>query len=98
MKIDINESGNIESFYQGFAEDFDSELNERSEVTGDREINKKMIDNIKFDQVDHADHPDYCDAYIISADMDGISMTEGELDLLNEDRNFVYDKLIKYLF
>jgi hypothetical protein len=98
MQIDISDLGQIESFYNGFSENYDSTLNERNEVIGDREINLKKIDNIKFDQIDHTDHPDYSDAYIISADMDGKEMTEGELDLLNENRDFVHDELFKYLF
>ena len=53
---------NIESFYQGFNENYDSDLNERDEEAGNREINLKKIDNIVFDQVDHSDYPDFCDA------------------------------------
>ena len=55
------------------------------------------IDNIVFDGIDHNDRPDYCDAYILSADYDGEEMTEEQLDELNEDRNFVYEKLHDYL-
>jgi len=31
MRIDISDLGNIESNYQGFTEDYDSSLNERTE-------------------------------------------------------------------
>lgn len=76
----------------------DDQLYGREEDTGDREINLKKIDNIEFDQIDFEDYPDFCDAYIISADMDGKSMTEGELDLLNEERDFVHEKLMGHLY
>jgi hypothetical protein len=53
------------------------------------------IDNLEFDGVDERDAPDYCDAYVSSADIDGRPMTDAELDELNEDhREWVYGKLI----
>jgi hypothetical protein len=57
----------IESFYSGFSENYDSQLNERTEDAGPREINLKKIDNIVFEDVDPKDYPDYCDAFIASA-------------------------------
>jgi len=57
------------------------------------------IDNIKFEDIDHNDHPDYCDAFVSSADCNGIPMTEDELTDLNENyKCFVYDELIDYLY
>ena len=58
---------------------------------------ENKIDNIKFEGIDHKDRPDYCDAYILSADCNGREMTEQELDELNNNRDFVYEKLIDYL-
>jgi len=55
------------------------------------------IDNIEFDGIDHNDYPDYCDAYITSADYDGIPMSDEQLDELNENSDFVYEKLMDYL-
>lgn len=57
-----------------------------------------MIDNIKFEDIDHSDYPDFCDAFISYAEKDGIPMTEEEIDKLNEDREFVNEKLMEYLF
>jgi hypothetical protein len=51
------------------------------------------ITNIEFDDVDKNDHPDYCDAYILSADYNGREMTEDELEEINQDRTFVLEKL-----
>jgi len=58
---------------------------------------ENKIDNIEFDGIDHKDRPDYCDAYILSADCNGRKMTEQELEELNKNRDFVYEKLIDYL-
>lgn len=55
------------------------------------------VDNLEFDGIDHGDYPDYCDAHIVNADYDGIQMTDEQLEELNEDRDFVYDKLMDYL-
>lgn len=56
------------------------------------------IDNIVFEDVDRLDYPDFCDAFISSADLDGISMTEDELNEINEDSEFVHEKLFDYLY
>ena len=55
------------------------------------------ITNIEFDGIDHSDYPDYCDAYIVSADYDGQPMTEEQLEEICEDGDFVYESLMNYL-
>ena len=61
-------------------------------------LDYSKIDNIVIEDIDHRDAPDYCDAFIASADYDGRPMTEKELDVLNDDRDFVYQKLMDYLY
>ena len=56
------------------------------------------IDNIEVDGIDTNDYPDFCDAFISSADYDGKAMTDAELDLLNEDYEFVNEQVQKHLF
>jgi hypothetical protein len=56
------------------------------------------IDNIRFENIDYEDYPDFCDAYISSADLNGVPMTEMELTKLNEDSEFVHEKLLEHLF
>ena len=56
------------------------------------------VTNIEFEDIDHSDYPDYCDAFICNADSDGRSVSEEQLDELNEDTEFVYEELIDYLF
>lgn len=61
-------------------------------------MDKTKIDNIRFDDVNTKDYPDFSDAFICSADYEGREMTESELNEINEDRDFVYEKLIEYLY
>jgi len=61
-------------------------------------MNYKLIDNIEVDGIDTKDYPDFCDAFIASADYDGKEMTEEQLDELNEDRDFVYECVENHLF
>lgn len=80
------------------------QLNDRTEDVSDdncttRKIDLSKIDNMEFDDVDTKDYPDFCDAFILSADMDGKAMSEMELEDLNENyRGFIYEKLIDKLF
>jgi hypothetical protein len=61
-------------------------------------MDTSKIDNVVFDGIDHRDAPDYCDAYIVSADYNGQPMTEEQIEELNEDSGFVYEALIEYLY
>ena len=55
------------------------------------------IDNIEFDDIDFSDYPDFCDAFICYAELNGEPMTDTELNELNEDTGFIYDKLMDHL-
>lgn len=61
-------------------------------------LDYSLIKSIEFDGIDDSDYPDYCDAYIVSAEYKGKEMSQDDLDLLNDDRDFVYNKLMDYLF
>ena len=57
------------------------------------------IDNIMIDGIDHTDYPDYCDAFIESADLDGVEMTDKQLDALNDNySDFVYDAVLNWIY
>jgi hypothetical protein len=71
---------------------------EPKQIEFPRKLNLFKISNIEFEDVDYKDYPDFCDAFISSADMDGIPMTEEELEKLNEDKCFVFEKLFDKLF
>ena len=47
--------------------------------------------NVVRDGLHHWDYPDYCDAFIDSADYDGKEMTDEQLDDLNEDYELIHE-------
>ena len=57
-----------------------------------------VLDDIEIDDIDMNDYPDFCDAFIASADYDGKPMTDEQLDELNEDSDFVYECVQNHLF
>jgi hypothetical protein len=59
-------------------------------------LNYSLISNIEFKGINHRDYPDYCDAYIVSAEYDGKEMTQEQIEMLDSD--FVYEKLIEQIF
>ena len=62
-------------------------------------LDLKKIQNMEFDGIDTKDYPDFCDAYISSADYKGREMTEDELDCVNHEYGeFVHEKLFDHLF
>ena len=62
------------------------------------ELNYTLIKDVQIDGIDHSDAPDYCDAYITSATYDGRDMTDDELDVLNQDSAYIYEKVIDYIY
>jgi hypothetical protein len=61
-------------------------------------MNYELIENIELDGVDVSDYPDFCDAFISSADYNGIPMTDEQLDVINEDYDFIYECVQNKLF
>ena len=58
----------------------------------------KLITNIKVEGIHFNDYPDFVDAYIDSAEYDGVEMTDEQLDELNENSEFVHDCVYNQLF
>lgn len=56
------------------------------------------IDNVEIDGIDTNDYPDFCDAFIANAYYEGKEMTDKQLDELNQDSDFVYEKVQEHLF
>ena len=61
------------------------------------------IDDLVVEGIDYSDYPDFCDAYIESATIiedDGEirDATDKELDRLNDDRDFVYSRVIEFIY
>ena len=58
-------------------------------------LNYDLIDNIEVAGIDTNDYPDFCDAFIVSADYDGQPMSEAQINELNEDSSFLHDKYLR---
>ena len=58
----------------------------------------KKITDVVLDGIDFEDYPDFCDAYIVSADYDGEPMSDDQIDKLNEDSDYVYTQIEEFLF
>lgn len=61
-------------------------------------MNVKLIDNIEVDGIDPMDYPDFCDAYISSADYNGKPMTDEQLNEINMNYEFIYDCVQKKIY
>jgi len=62
------------------------------------ELDYSKISNVQLEDVNTKDYPDFCDAYISYAEYDGREMTERELEILNEDGDYVYEQVMNYLY
>ena len=50
-----------------------------------KNFNIKLVSNVQVSDVCMSDYPDFCDAFVESADYDGEEMTEKELDYLMDN-------------
>ena len=57
----------------------------------------KKIDNIEIDGIDTKDYPDFSNAYIVSADYDGVPMTDQQLDEINDVGDFQHECIMNDL-
>jgi len=85
-------------------------MKEKKELSNIEEVDKvieeileeKMdyskIDNIEMDNVHTWDYPDFTDAFISSADYDGVPMTDEQLEEINEDFSFRNECVENYLY
>lgn len=56
------------------------------------------VDSIEVDGIDYADAPDFCDAYIDKAMVNGRKATDWELDQLSDDGDLVYSEVERVLY
>jgi hypothetical protein len=63
-------------------------------------VDLKKISNMEFGGIEGCDYPDYCDAYIVSAwhDEENRALTDNELEWVNDQSDFVYEKVIQHIF
>ena len=64
----------------------------------EQKLDYSKISHIEVDGIDSRDYPDFCDAYICGGMYDGEEMTNEQIELLNQDSQFVYDCVIKHIF
>jgi len=63
------------------------------------QLNLSQIENMEFEGVDFSDYPDFVDAFLVSADIDGRELTEEELDYLNDEHyEFVNESVFDSIF
>ncbi len=63
------------------------------------QLNLSKIDNMEFEGVDFSDYPDFVDAFLVSADIDGRELTEEEVDYLNDEHyEFVNESVFSSIF
>ncbi len=62
------------------------------------DLDYSKIEDVEVDGIDGRDAPDFCDAFICSATYKGREMTEAELERLNEDSDYVYQKVIDHIY
>lgn len=60
-------------------------------------IDYHLIDDVEIENIVIEDYEDFQDAYIISAEYDGVAMSEEMLDELNTDDEFIYSSIINQL-
>lgn len=56
------------------------------------------ITNIELANIDTSDYPDFVDSHIVSAEYEGVELTEDQLDELNCNSDFVYECVLKHIF
>jgi len=61
-------------------------------------IDFTKVDVQYIGDIDMKDYPDFCDAYIEEALVDGKPATEEQLDAINENADFVYQEIQNYIF
>jgi len=66
-------------------------------IVKSEKMDYKKINNIEVDGIDTKDYPDFCDAYIVSADYDSKPMTDDQLEEINEDGDFQHECIMNDL-
>ena len=54
-------------------------------------IDLKKLENVEIQDVKMYDYPDFCDAFISYAEIDGIELTDEQYDYVNEQSEYIND-------
>jgi len=63
-----------------------------------KKLDLKLVTNLTFGGIRIDDSPRFCDAFIETADYNGIPATEKQLDEMNEDSDFLHEQLQMFLY
>jgi len=58
-------------------------------------LDYSKIDMVEVDGIDTRDYPEFTDAFIGYAEYDGVEMTDEQYDVLNEDYDYVHEKVFE---
>lgn len=61
-------------------------------------IELSRLESIELEDVDTKDYPDFSDACISYAEIDGRALDDRELDEVNENSSFVHECVMKKLY
>ena len=61
-------------------------------------LDYSKISNVFVDGIDMEDYGDFCDAYIVSADYDGVPMTDEQIEEINQNSEFVNDSVFAKIY
>ena len=61
-------------------------------------VDLTKLDCIEVDGIDTADYPDFVDAFISYAEIDGKELSDEQYDYVNEQYDFVYECVQNELF
>lgn len=73
-------------------------IDKRLEYVPSLRIDLSQVTDVEVDGIDERDYPDFCDAFINYATYKGREMTDEELEALNEDGDFVLEKVHECLY
>jgi len=63
-----------------------------------KKIEVWKLEDVKVEDIDMKDYPDFCDAFIASATLNGIELTDEELNEVNEDYDYLYTQIENTLY
>lgn len=63
-------------------------------------LNNRSVIDLDIDGIDMRDYPDFCDAFIVGAAWEdtGESLTDEELEELNDDHDLVYELVLERIY
>jgi len=67
-------------------------------VPDDEPLDFSLLEDIELDGVDFNDYPDFVDAYVAYATYKGDELTDEQYNEVNDNSDFVYDEVQKYIY